>query len=112
MYGKCSVCVHREVPCCDHDCTDECLICTNQLPHLRKFDKQEIVSFYSWKTEVDMIQGKKFISVMKNLETKCLGDLVDHLQSLVSKACRHVFFYVRTGGRSSETHFIRSTRRS
>jgi len=91
MYGKCSVCVHREVPRCDHNCTDECLICTNQLPHLRRFDQQETVSFYSWKTQVDMIQGKKCISVVKSLETKCLGDLVDHFQSLVSKACRHVF---------------------
>jgi len=91
MYGKCSVCVNHEVPCCDSSCTGDCLVCARDLPHLRKFDKQETVSYYCWKNKVDVIDGKKCHTVVKNLETEYLGDVIDHLQSLVSKACRHVF---------------------
>lgn len=91
MYGKCNMCANTELLCCDSSCTGDCLVCANDLPHLRFFDKQETVSYYCWKNKIDIVEGKKCNSVVKSLETTCLGDLIDQLQSLVSKACRHVF---------------------
>jgi len=92
MYGKCGVCVNRELQYfCDHNPTDDCLVCASALPKLHEFDRHVSVSYYTWKNKVDIIDGKKCSYVMKELETTELGDLVDHLHALVCKARRHVF---------------------
>ena len=72
MYGMCNVCADRGVPYCDGNCTDNCVICCSQLPHLSKYDKLQSVTYHSWINKVDIIDGKKCISVVKHLETRPL----------------------------------------
>lgn len=93
MYGKCTQCAGREIEfLCDHEFNSECVCCVSCLPKLRPFKRDETVSYFCWKTKMEVLNdGKRSSTVVKEMETVQLGTLVETFTDLLSKAKRHIF---------------------
>jgi len=93
MYGKCNQCAHRELEfICDHEFNTPCACSVSCHPKLRPFKRDETVSYFCWKTKIEVLSdGKKTGTVVKEMETAQLGTLVETFTDMLSKAKRHIF---------------------